>query len=861
MFAPSPFRLCVLALVLAVPALGLQSAPTAGRNSDNPLDFTDAVNLPTGISPYFVVAADLNKDGYLDLAASNTVSHSITVFLNRGNGTFGDGVEYKTNGFTPYALAAGDLDGDGNIDLVCGNMFSVNVSIFYNKGDGTFEDAVLMKADAGPMFTSIADLDGDGRPDLAICNIGHDDVSVFFNRGRRQFEHGDTYPCRGVVPYSIIAADFDGDGDIDLATGNIYSSNISVFENLGHGTFAEARTYKTDSLTQILYAADFNHDGRPDIVTGNGGSDTISVLINDGTGGFLPAVNYRVKLPQGVTAGDIDGDGDIDIATANQSANTTSVLLNRGDGTFQPAIDFQVQGLYPTGVLMADLDRNGKMDLVTANSGSNNLSILYNGVRVPRPVETTPSAAAAVSLVGGKLSQAIHVAFNTGISIASAAAVQLRGSQSGPHDARVSLGASQNALDVESGGTSLRAFFAGEQVTVSIASVLTSKEGLRMKHGYESTFELQPLAGTGHFQKRSSVPGGVVLSAVPADVDGDHRLDLVAVHDGKTVVTVYFSGEGDTLSDRREFQTDLLDPGPVSVVDIDRDGRLDIVVADRLLPVAAILFNQGNRSFAAPTRVSLSPDTTLSRPVALAAGDFNGDGLIDLATVNRLTDDITVTFNRSGRTFSPPGRIATGAKPRLIAAADLDGNGVPDLVTVNTRPDSVSLFMNDGAGKFVKKDDLPLLYGDPRQIVIADLNRDGAVDLVIVDGTSKELVRFQNNGDGTFRRPDYLALPGAAYHVAIGDVNADGAVDLIVGHAGGVTVLRGAPDGSFTAATPSAFVAGTYPIAGDFTGRGAVDLAVANDLTDAKAGITLFANEVRASSLIAPAPQRQLRDR
>jgi hypothetical protein len=247
-------------IALAVLALGLLAPPAAdlgvSSKSDRekaPLDFTDAVNLPTGISPYFAVAVDLDRDGHLDLAASNTVSHSITVFLNQKNGTFGPSTEYPTHGYTPYALAAGDLDGDGDPDLVCGNMFSVNYSLFFNRGDGTFEDAVTMKGEAGPMFTAISDLDGDGRPDLALCNIGHDDISVYLNRGGRRFEHGETYACRGVVPYSIAAADFSGDGRPDLVTGNIYSSNVSLLENLGQGRFGEARTFKTESLTQIVF--------------------------------------------------------------------------------------------------------------------------------------------------------------------------------------------------------------------------------------------------------------------------------------------------------------------------------------------------------------------------------------------------------------------------------------------------------------------------------------------------------------------------------------------------------------------------------------------------------------------------------
>src|SRR5215216_5905369 len=83
--------LIMSACVLLFSALSFGATVRAKDDGDKPakpLDYTDAFNMPAGISPYLVVAADLNKDGYLDLATSNTIGHSVTVFINRGNGTF-----------------------------------------------------------------------------------------------------------------------------------------------------------------------------------------------------------------------------------------------------------------------------------------------------------------------------------------------------------------------------------------------------------------------------------------------------------------------------------------------------------------------------------------------------------------------------------------------------------------------------------------------------------------------------------------------------------------------------------------------------------------------------------------------------
>jgi hypothetical protein len=400
-----------------------------------------------------------------------------------------------------------------------------------------------------------------------------------------------------------------------------------------------------------------------------------------------------------------------------------------------------------------------------------------------------------------------------------------------------------NVVQIEPIGDEIsERFFAGEQVSIAFTAAMSSEKGLRMKSGFESAFEIQPLAGTGSFEKREDAPSAPVLNGSATDLDSDGVLDVVATHEGSTEVTVYFNGPRGLFRDTLELQTGLLDPGSMTITDVDKDGSSDIVIIDRILPSAAILFNESLRNFSAPTHIALSPDAALSRPVALATADWNGDGLVDVATANRLTDDVTLALNASGRVFRSPVRIPVGHKPVAIAGCDIDGNSVPDLLTVNTRSDTVSLFINDGKGSFLKKEELQLLYGDPRQVVARDLNRDGAVDLLIVDPSSRELVRFQNNGDGTFRRPDYFPVDHAPRHVAVADVNADGSVDLLVGHSQGVIVLRGASGGTFESQPVATLSTGFFPIPGDFDGDGAIDLVIAGRGPASEAGLTFLAN-------------------
>jgi len=807
---------------LAAPALG--EGPAVG-----PLDFAHAFTMPVGVSPYFVVAVDLDGDGHLDLAASNTVGHSVTVLLNRGNGTFLPGVEYPTHGFTPYALTAGDLDGDGTPDLVCGNMFSHNLSVFYNKGNGTFADAVNLESDPGPMFTTLADFNGDGRLDIAVCNIGHDDVSIFLNRGNRHFEHTGTFRVKGVVPYSLVAADFDKDGDIDLATGNIYSANVSVLMNQGGGKFGEPVTYATDSLTQIIFPADFNRDGYPDLVTGNGGSDNVSVLMNNGDGTFKKAVNYPVKLPQGVTAGDIDNDGDLDIATANQSAGTTTVLLNDGSGNFSRSLDFNVQGLYPTSVLMADLNGDGRADLVTANSGSNDLSVLLSGVAVPSVDSVTP-AALRVSLRQGSLMTPVTARFNTAIAESTLTAnnVRLVGNLSGVHRSSLHYDTASQTLELQPAAeTAAQRFQPGEQVEMVLSSNVQSTAGLKMNRGYLAAFDVEPERGYGRFQRQEEAQALKARGELyAADIDGDGRVDLVLLEKGRNTVSLFFNEPDGLLRHRVEMPTGGMEPEAAAVADFDHNGTLDIAVLNRLSRDVSLFYNEGSRRFSAPQKVDAG-----SMATGLAASDFNGDGLVDLALGNRLRGAITLLLNAGNRSFAPAKTVETDHIPALITCADLDSDGTEDLVTADPAADTLTILIGKGDGTFRVTSELHLLPSNMRRLLIGDLNQDRAPDILTVNRASGDVAVFLNRGDGGFATPYYIPAGEDPSGAVLADVDADGTVELVVSNRAGLSVLEkpGTKQAHerFSVSGKETLV----PVAADFDGDGAIDLVTgsAND--------------------------------
>jgi hypothetical protein len=133
------------------------------------------------MQPDSVAAADLNGDGKPDLAVTNNLAgddKSLSLLLNNGNGTFANKVDYSI-GHEPRALVAADLNSDGKLDLAACNSIGDAVGVLFSNGDGTFVAHVDYPIGPGGGGLVAADLNGDGRPDLALTG-GGGTVTVLF---------------------------------------------------------------------------------------------------------------------------------------------------------------------------------------------------------------------------------------------------------------------------------------------------------------------------------------------------------------------------------------------------------------------------------------------------------------------------------------------------------------------------------------------------------------------------------------------------------------------------------------------------------------------------------------------------------
>ncbi len=269
-------------------------------------------------------------------------------------------------------------------------------------------------------------------------------------------------------------------------------------------------------------------------------------------------------------------------------------------------------------------------------------------------------------------------------------------------------------------------------------------------------------------------------------------------------------------------------PYGVVVADFNGDGKVDLATATNQTNNVTILLGRGDGSFGPLTARSFF--ATGMTPRWIVAGDFNGDGKVDLATANWEAGTISVLLGNGDGTFGANTDFTTGAYPDGICTGDFNRDGIPDLVTTNQFADDISVLLGQGGGLFASHVDFPSAP-TPVQCVVGDFNGDGKDDIAVATMGGAVSILL-GRGDGTFAaHTDFLPGRGLS-SLATGDFNADGVLDLVTANYvdGSASILLGRGDGTFnpkidlpTAAHP------LQVIAADFNGDGKLDFLTASE--------------------------------
>jgi hypothetical protein len=299
-----------------------------------------------------------------------------------------------------------------------------------------------------------------------------------------------------------------------------------------------------------------------------------------------------------------------------------------------------------------------------------------------------------------------------------------------------------------------------------------------------------------------------------------------------------------------------------AAADFNRDGRIDLVYSDTPGSLRKLL-GLGGAQFR-NLEVLTAPVLPNARMVRVVAGDFDGNGVADVAAIDsygsnngQLPSSVLLAMSDAAGYFTPPTRAPMVSNAWRLVAADVTADGRADLIGANAAGEiGVASFAASSAG-FVLK---PLLraepvnaasplYGDnPGDIAVGDLDGDGKPDLVVhytiaAGGSAITHLRVLLNRDtaSVFAVDQALELGTCAAYftgVRIGDFNADGIADIVASCEGGgapfvILFGRSAPgchcsphfDPPVVPSRPNSTAAEGLA-RGDYNGDGRADLAV-----------------------------------
>jgi FG-GAP-like repeat/FG-GAP repeat len=533
-------------------------------------------------------------------------------------------------------------------------------------------------------------------------------------------------------------------------------------------SFNTPRDFAVGASPISIVVADFNGDGKLDIATANQRGGNVSILLGKGDGQFADAKTASLGksfYSTAMASGDFNGDGKPDLVVVDVNGGV-QVLEGRGDGTFQKRFDTLLQ------------DENRSMALAVADF--NNDGILDLAITLPRTDQ-------------------IAMLFGIG---------------NGTFHAPTFLMVGATPVGLVAGD-----FNGDGNIDLAEANQGSNLIGILLGNG-NGTFTVPTKYSTG---------GTLTPTLTVSDFNNDGKPDIGVVNYLFASVTLaVLLGNGDGTFQPAQLSTTIFLNGRTTLVvgDFNQDGILDVVLPggveqnDQFPVVGSLFLGVGDGTFQFPVSVPISLGA-----YALGAGDFNGDGTLDLAAA--LDGNVVqVRLNLGAATFRTPPILLPRRSTSINACMDFNGDGKPDILSTTYSPTGITVSLANGDGTFQSPKFSPSVGA--AAIVVADFNNDGTLDVATGDGGAISILL--GNGDGTFQKPINEYDSVGAYSIAAGDFNRDGNLDLVTEGIDGVAMFLGHGDGTFMKPTKLYSTFNLYTdaiVVADFNNDGNPDTAFA----------------------------------
>ena len=536
----------------------------------------------------------------------------------------------------------------------------------------------------------------------------------------------------GKGPVALVAADFLNNGSQDLAAVNEIDNSVTVLLNQSssQGTFAQAagspislgiaRTAAPATHPGIA-SATFTNSGCHDLVVSDPPANQVDMLLSNCDGTFQKPVAIPAgSNPTAIATGDFNGDGHQDFAVVNEDDDSVSIFLGDGTGKFAA----------PTGspfVLARHL-------IVTSTSLPDGV---LNAAYTAALQSIGGTGAVTWSLTTGALPAGLTLNPSTGTiagtpTAAGTSAVTITATDSAnpPNSVAIPLSITINA--------------AAPPLAISTASLPNGTIGTP----YDQI--LSASGGTAPFTwsvSTGSLPAGLSLNATTGEITGTPTSSTTTPPSLTFAITVTDSSATPLTAQKQFTLTPIpataTERGPVAIVqnDFNSDGNQDLAIVNQATNNLTMLLGKGDGTFTEATG-SLISSGTGNGPVAIAAGDLNGDAKPDLAVVNQTDNTVSILLNNGDATFttsaSSPLQTGAGTSPTGLAIADFNQDGLADIAVTNGGADTFTVFAGISGGLFTQAFQPPAgpAGSSPTAIVAGTFATGGFPDVAITNDVS-----------------------------------------------------------------------------------------------------------------------------
>ncbi len=695
---------------------------------------------------------DVSGDGVLDVIAGGS---SVQVFTGTiaADGNWAAMAPASVGGMGIVDVRLADTNNDGVDDIIA--LRATGFDVFIAQGAGAFGPATSYVTPQGGMRAfEVADIDGDMDADVVIVGgattgvVGYSYVQD--NSGNYVF---DELLGGGSGVSDVALADIDADGDTDVIVGRTTTSVLTIFLNGGPTSmqrYGAGRDTATAAPPESVEVADMNGDTLLDVVVRVGPDVQILPVLSTSPFSIVASANTvgNAGGAQSVALGQVVGNSLTDMVVATPGGNTFEVI----QGGAASNTGFQTDEIYVAGntfsnVILADLDNDGQLDVLGTTPTDNSLvwaRNLGNGKFNATINVNTPT----LPDVNNVRVQLIPTALATG-NVAGSAAVDLVVNYIPPQFPAL-------MVVYERAGTGLNLFDAQVPPPSILNPTLLAVGGTSGLTPYDAIVvghsgPVQSVMGVAQPTARFYLPLGTANNYLVGDriigyaseveigdVDNDGISDAVfsidappGFNDGAAISALNFS----------TFYSAPyggLGPNSIAIGNLDTDpmGLVDFAIANNVTENISVQLWNG----------SGFTDTQFNAPTGLGAittGLVNDDIYLDLVGVS--ATGIFVMEGDPNFGFRTPQTFPAGASPTKLVGGDFNGDGLFDVMTLNSG-DVASLMLARPQGGFFA----PIAFGTgagPVDFVSVDFDEDGRLDIIAIQDGVPSILLLTNNSD------------------------------------------------------------------------------------------------------------------